>query len=130
VAIVLAVTAAGCGGQSDKDKVRSTIQTYIDGLASGNGKKVCDQLAKRVQAQVKQGGSAKDCAAAFSAFVKSTQGRGVSPAFKSAKIKEVEEKGNTATATVTVRVNGEESAARIPLEKEDGDWKITAPAAG
>jgi hypothetical protein len=120
----------GCGGQSDKDKVKSTVQSYVDGLASRDGKKVCDQLAASVQTQVKQRAKAKDCQTAINTFESSATGRAVAPAFKTAKIKEVNAKGNTAAATVTVKVNGSDSSTTIPLEKVKGDWKITAPAEG
>jgi len=73
-AAALAVLVAGCGGQSDKDKVKSHVQSYIDGLPSKNGKKVCDQLAPSVHTQVKQRASTKDCATAINKFEAPTPG--------------------------------------------------------
>lgn len=129
-AAALALVLAACGGESDKDKVKSTVQSYVDALASRDGKEVCDQLSPAVQTQVKQRAKAKDCETAINNFERSATGRAVAPAFKTAKIKEVNAKGKTASATVTVKVNGQDSSTTIPLEKVDGDWKITAPAQG
>jgi len=126
----MAVVAIGCGGQSDQDQVKSTVQTYVDGLASRDGKKVCDQLAPSVQNLVKQRAKAKDCQTAINSFENSTTGRAVAPAFKTAKVEEVNAKGNSATAKVTVKVGGSNSSTTIPLEKQGGDWRITAPAEG
>jgi len=124
------VLAAGCGSKSDKDEVKSTVQTYVDGLASGDGKKVCDQLAVSVQTQVQQRSKTKDCATAINRFESSAGGKAVAPAFKTADIGQVNTKGTTATARVTVKVNGADNSTTIPLEKQGGKWKITAPAEG
>jgi hypothetical protein len=128
VVLAAALFGVGCGGQSDTDKVKSTVQTYVDGLASRNAKKVCDQLSASVQTQVKQSGRAKDCATAIRNFENSANGRAVAAAFKTAKISEINVKGNIATAKVTVKVSA--NGATVPLEKQGGDWKITAPAQG
>jgi hypothetical protein len=119
---------AGCGGQSDKDKVKSTVQSYVDGLASRDGKKVCDQLSASVQTQVKQSGKAKDCPTAIASFESSRAGSAVVAAFKSAKVSDITVKGDVASAKVTVKVST--TPATVPLEKVKGDWKITAPAQG
>jgi outer membrane murein-binding lipoprotein Lpp len=129
--VPLALLVAGCGSKSDKDQVRSTVQTYIDGLASKNGKKVCDQLAPSVQTLVKQRSSTKDCATAINKFEASSTGRAVAPAFNTAKIKEVTAKGSTASATLNLQIpGGSATNTTIPLEKVNGKWKITAPAEG
>jgi hypothetical protein len=126
----LAMVATGCGGSSDKDKIRSTVQTYVDGLAEKDGRKVCDQLTLAVQAQVKQRSQAKDCATAIDRFEASATGKAVAPAFKTAKIKSVTAKGSTAAVTVTVKVGGSGTDTTIPLQKVNGKWKISSPAQG
>jgi uncharacterized lipoprotein len=126
---VLAMLAAGCGSKSESEKVKSTVQSYVDGLASRDGKKVCDQLASAVQVQVQQRYSVPDCPAGI-AKVESSAGRAIAPAFKTAEIKEVNVKGNVASAGITVKVNGKDNPATIPLEKVGGSWKITAAAEG
>jgi hypothetical protein len=124
---VLAVAAVGCG-QSDTDQVKGVVQTYVDGLAARDGKKVCDQLAGSVQTQVKQRASAKDCATAINRFQSSSIGRAVAPAFKTAKIQDVSVKNNTATVTLEVKVGGRDTPVTVPLEKVSGNWKISATA--
>jgi hypothetical protein len=126
-----AVLVAGCGAKSDKDQVTDTVQSYIDGLGSKDGKKVCDQLAGSVQSQVKSRASTKDCATAINRFESSNTGRAVAPSFKTAKINEVNVKGSTASATLSLQVPGSGATpTTIPLEKQGGSWKITSPAGG
>jgi hypothetical protein len=119
----MAIFAAGCG-QSDKDKAKSAVQTYIDGLASGDGKKVCDQLAPSVQARIKTGQHAKDCASAISSYAKTKQGSAIGPAFKTAKIQSVELKGKSGVATVSLPLLGQPTS--IPLEKSGDTWRIAS----
>lgn len=130
VVVVVVVIAASGGGSNDKDKIRSAVQTYIDGLAQRDGRKVCDQLTLTVQQQVSQRSQTKDCPTAINRFEASKTGRAVAPAFKSAKVKSVTSKGDTAAATVTVRVAGANTDTTIPLQKVNGKWKISSPAEG
>src|SRR4051812_23762034 len=95
VLAALAVLAGCGGGQSDQDKAKSTVQSYVDGLASSDGQKVCDQLSESVQTLVKARAKTKDCKTAIDNFEKSQTGRAVAPAFKTAKVKGVTTKGNT-----------------------------------
>jgi hypothetical protein len=124
----LALFFAGCG-QSDKDKVKSTVQSYIDGLAKKDGKKVCDQLTPSVQTQVKQRSQAKDCATAIDKFEASTTGKAVAPAFQTAKVTSVNVKGGNATASISLKVGTTTTTTTIPLQKVSGNWKILSPGA-
>jgi hypothetical protein len=128
-AAVLAVAAPGCG-QSEKDKVKSTVQSYVDGLASSDGKKVCDQLTTTAQDQIKARAQTKDCASAIERFEKSKSGRAVAPSFKNAKVSQVNQKGSSATAQVEIEVAAQRTSTTVPLEKQDGDWRITGATAG
>jgi hypothetical protein len=128
-AVLIALAVAGCG-TSDKDKVKNVVQSYVDGLATNNGKAVCDQLAGSVQTQVKTRASAKSCAAAITSFQKSALGKAVAPAFKTAKIDQIQVKGNNATAQLTVKVAGKDTPVTVPLEKVSGDWKISSTNTG
>jgi hypothetical protein len=118
---ILALT--GCG-QSDKDKAKSAVQTYIDGLASGDGKKVCGVLPPSVQTRIKNGQHAKDCATAIDAYVKTKQGSAIGPSFKTATIKSVKVKGNSGVATVSLKVLVQPTT--IPLQKQDGKWRVSS----
>lgn len=124
----LTVVATGCG-QSDKDKVKSTVQSYIDGLAKKDGKKVCDALVPSVQVQVKQRSTAKDCPTAIDKFEASSNGKSVAPAFKTAKVTAVAVKGSDATASISLKVGTSTTSTTIPLQKVSGSWKILSPGA-
>ena len=123
-----AVAVVGCGSDSPKDSVKSTVQSYVHGLGSQDGKEVCDQLALSVQSEVKQRGRAKDCPTAIDNFEKSPTGKAVAPAFKNATVSTVTVKGDKATAVVSVKVAGQEANTTVPLEKVSGRWRITAAA--
>jgi Putative lumazine-binding len=128
LALAALAALAGCGSDSPKESVKKTVQTYVDGLGSQDGKKVCDQLAPSVQSQVKQRGGTKDCAAAIDRFEKSPTGKAVAPAFKNATVSTVTLNGDKATAVVSVKVAGQEANTTVPLEKVGGKWRITATA--
>ena len=130
VVALAALAVVGCGSDSPKDSVKKTVQSYVDGLGSQDGKKVCDQLAPSVANQVKQRGGAKDCPTAIDNFEKSATGKAVAPAFKNATVSTVTLKGDTASAVVSVKVAGQEANTTVPLEKVNGKWKITAAADG
>jgi hypothetical protein len=126
--IVACFVLAGCGS-SDKDSVKGTVQSYIDGLGAKDGKKVCDQLATSVQAQVQQRSTSKDCAGAVNKFLASATGRQVAASFNTAKITQVNTKGNVASASLTLTVpGGSTTSTTIPLEKQGGHWRITQAA--
>ena len=119
----------GCGS-SDKNNVKSAVESYISGLANKNGKEVCDQLAGSVQSLVKERASAKSCAAAIATFENSPTGKAVAPVFKTAKVGDVNVKGGNATAQVSVKVAGKSTPLTIPLEKVNGSWKISSTNTG
>jgi hypothetical protein len=128
--IPLTVALLGCG-QSDTDKARSTVQSYVDGLASKDGRKVCDQLALSVQAAVQQRSKSKTCAAAVERFESSADGRQVAAAFNTAKVDQVNVKGKVASAKLHLTVpGGAPTNTTIPLEKDGDNWKITQAAGG
>ena len=116
-----ALALAGCG-QSDEDKVKETVNSYITALADGDGDKACGLVSKAAGDQIKTQSKAKDCAAAIESFTKSSDGAAVKKAFKSAKVEKVEVKGEKATATIRV----EKQTAPLPLEKSGDEWKLSS----
>jgi Putative lumazine-binding len=128
--LAAALALAACGSESPKESVKKTVQSYVNGLGTQDGKKVCDTLAPSVQNAVKQRGGAKDCPTAIDNFEKSATGKAVAPAFKNATVSTVTLSGDKATAVVSVKVAGQEANTTVPLEKVNGKWRITAAAEG
>jgi hypothetical protein len=123
VAAVLAaglvlVAAPGCGG-SDEDDVKEVVQDYTEGVADGDGGKVCNTLSDESKDRFQQAGAkCEDVFKSFGAFLNDEQKdklKDIDP--------DVEVDGDNATAKVD-ELEGTGST-EVKLKKEDGDWKIT-----
>jgi hypothetical protein len=122
-----ALVAGGCGG-SDADDAESTVSTAVSGLAEGDSKQVCDQLAPAGKRQVRK--------------VLATGPLGLKP-IRAATCRDAIEQLHDALPQVirNVLVDGEVGDAQVSgdtaevrvigagmtaeLEKIDGKWKIT-----
>ena len=114
------VAVPGCGPfGSDEDDVKEVVQDYAEGVADGDGKKVCDTLAEDSKKQFEEAGTkCEDTFESFGAFLNEEQKdklKDVDP--------DVEIDGDNATAKVD-ELQGTGST-EVKLKKEDGDWKIT-----
>jgi Putative lumazine-binding len=114
------VAVGGCGPfGSDEDDVKDVVQDYTEGVAEGDGGKVCDTLAEDSRKQFEQAGTkCEDAFKSFGAFLNEDQKdklKDVDP--------EVDVEGDNATAKVD-ELEGTGST-EVKLKKEDGDWKIT-----
>jgi hypothetical protein len=110
----------GCGPfGSDEDDVKDVVKDYAEGVADGDGKKVCDTLAEESRKQFEQAGTkCEDAFKSFGAFLNDEQKdklKDVDP--------DVEVDGDNATAKVDEL--GSTGSNEVKLKKEDGDWKIT-----
>ena len=122
--VVAALAVAGCGGASDEEQVRTTVEDYIIAFVDGDGDKACDLLTKETRdAFVQQVSSlvkTRDCGEAIKKLG-DLAGPTVDRALKGAKVTEVKVNGENATATLESR--GTKTPTQ--LKKEDGDWKIS-----
>src|SRR4051812_18412700 len=65
-ALVAAFAIAGCGGgQSDKEKIETTVRDYFTAFADNDFSKACDELATQTRDDLVKAARAKDCAAAL-----------------------------------------------------------------
>jgi hypothetical protein len=111
---------SGCGPfGSDEDDVKDVVRDYTEGVAEGDGKKVCDTLAEDSRKQFEQAGTkCEDAFKSFGAFLNDEQKdklKDIDP--------DVEIDGDNATAKVDEL--GSTGSNEVKLKKEDGDWKIT-----
>jgi hypothetical protein len=122
--VVLVLALAGCGG-GDEDDVKSTLRSYLDAFAKGDGSKSCDLMTTKTRAQfvdrVKVITDTSDCGKSIEAIRKQA-GTTVMKALEETEISEVEVDGDRASAKLTNGAN----TSRAQLEKEDGEWRVAA----
>lgn len=125
LAIVLAVVAtalAACGGESEEDKAKSTVEDYLKAVTDGDGGAACELVSARTKKRIERGG--RSCATTISSL-NTGSGKAVLQQFKKAEVENVKVNGDTATATI--KVAGLSQPAR--LRKEGGDWKLDSSGA-
>ena len=122
-----ALAAAGCG--STTDDVKSTVNNYLKAFVNGDGKKACSLMTKDTRTQfvvrVRQIVHTTDCAKAI-ASLRSKAGGQVAAALRDAKITKVQVSGINAVVTLTTKTSLGASTSTTLLQKEDGNWRITA----
>jgi hypothetical protein len=119
----VALTAAGCGGGSDKDKVKSTVEDYLAAVTKGDGNKACSLVTDQTKKNIERGG--RKCPETISALNKGP-GRQVLQAFKDAKVENVKVTGDRATADIKVK----SLTQKTNLRKEGGNWKLDSTGVG
>jgi hypothetical protein len=124
--IVLAVLAAAlgaCGGESEEDKAKSTVEDYLKAVTDGDGDSACKLVTDQTSKRIERGGR-RTCAATISSL-NTGSGKAVLEQFKKAKVDNVKVNGDTATATI--KIANVSQPAR--LRKESGDWKLDSSSA-
>ena len=53
IGVVLVALASGCGA-SDEEKAKTTVSTYLEAVAKGDGKAACDQLTGEARREILQ----------------------------------------------------------------------------
>jgi hypothetical protein len=110
------VAAAGCGGSSEEDDARDAVKEYVEAIADGDEKKVCDTLAENTRKQFDE--SKIKCEDAYKNF-----GKALNTEQKD-KLKDLDPK---------VKIDGDEASTKVDeppfegtlrLKKEDGEWKV------
>ena len=115
------VALGGCGS-NDEGKVRSAVKQLYAGFADRDAEKVCDSLTRHRQQLIANGAGQgkRTCPQVMGV------GLGlVGDAFKdaeSAEVTKVQLRGGSATATVEYKGRPD----KLPLVKENGDWKVAA----
>ncbi len=118
----LLAALSGCGGASDQEQVRTTLNAYFGAVVKGDGRAACARLSRLGQRDlIKSVAGSRTCDQAV------TQYRlGLTPAqraqLRAVGVERVVVDGDRATAYIS-GVPGVRSGA---LEREDGSWKVAA----
>jgi|tagenome__1003787_1003787.scaffolds.fasta_scaffold20795464_1 ketosteroid isomerase-like protein len=123
---VIAVVISGCGGggQSDKQKIESTVHDYFAAFSDGDYAKACDALAERTREDLTKAARVKDCATALGRGAAKADVKQFAQQLKNVQVESVDVHQSTATA----KVKALGSTTSVPLTKEGSDWKVQGPA--
>ena len=114
--VVLLAAAAGCGGSGDSG-ASDAANSYVDAYNAKDGGQLCSALSDHLTQQL--GGA--NCARFL--------GEQISGASNTLKVTKVNVSGDHATAELeSSGESGQGTPLAIVLEKQNGDWKVTALA--
>jgi ketosteroid isomerase-like protein len=119
---VAALAVSGCGGESDKEKVATTVRDYFTAFADSDFDRACDKLAEHTREDLVKAAHTKDCPAALARGAARADVRRFKTKLRDARVESVDIKDQTATAKV--RALG--ATTNLPLVKEGDAWKVQA----
>src|SRR3954464_1422393 len=111
---VAALAVAGCGGESDKEKVETTVRDYFTAFADSNFEMACDKLAQPTKEDLVKAAHAKDCSSALARGAARADVKRFKTKRRDVRVESVDIKDKTATAKV--RALG--ASTSLPLAKE------------
>ena len=124
LAVAVATFAvAGCGGESDKEKVETTVRDYFTAFADSDFDKACGELAEPTREDLMKAARVEDCPAALKRGAERAEIKRFQSKLKEARVVSVDIKDRTATAKV--RALG--ATTSLPLTKEGDSWKVQGP---
>ena len=114
---LLAAATGGCGGGSDESGASDAAHSYVDAWNSKNAEQLCSLLSDHLRQQL-----AGDNCARF-------LGEQISGASNTLKVTKVQTSDDHATAELeSSGESGQAVPLAIVLEKQGGDWKVSALA--
>jgi hypothetical protein len=126
-AAAAAIALAACGGgESDQDRVRSTVEDYLEAFLGGDGARACElmtpdtrrEFVNRVSNVTRTG----DCARAVRTL-RTLAGDTTASALKSTKVGAVSVSGRSATARLSTGAGG--AASTTQLQEVGGKWLVS-----
>jgi hypothetical protein len=118
-AAALLGSAGACGGPSEEEKVRATLDTFAEATAQRDWRRICDEvLARRLLDRLRAAGVG--CEVALSTGLQGVR----EPRLE---IGAVTIRGDAATARVrTLAANQNESTDTVELVRQGDEWRIAA----
>src|SRR3954452_20392542 len=114
LAAIVVLSIAGCGGESDKEKVETTVRDYFTAFADSDFDKACGELAEQTREDLVRAARVKDCRTALARGAARADIKRFKTKLRDARVESVEIKDKTATAKV--RAIG--ATTNLPLTKE------------
>jgi Putative lumazine-binding len=118
---LVVVLLAGCGGgDSDKQKIESTVRDYFTAFADGDLKEACNQLAAKTREDFTKASRGKDCSVALAKAAQRPDVKKFASQLRNPRVLSVDINGNDAT----VKIRALNRTTTVPVHKEGGGWKI------
>ena len=117
VIATLVLGAASCG-ESDEDKVKTTVKDFFGALADRDGRKACDLLVKAAST----GAAGANCARSVTQIATQAVPENRREAARKIEVRKVEIRGDNATASA----KGPRGERTLALKKEDGEWRLAS----
>jgi len=122
LAASVALSAAACAAtQSEEDKAKTAVESYLNAVTNGQGEQACGKVTEATKKNIERGG--RSCADTISSL-SSGPAKAVLQAFKNADVNNVKLSGDRGTADI--KVTG--MTRQTNLRKEDGEWKLDSTA--
>ena len=119
--LLSAALSAGCGGDSEAEEIESVLRGYIAHYV--------DSEPAEMYALLNAGSQGSCSEADFIAFITRARAALGERAFEVVEVRDILIEGDSATATVHSRIDGEEAEpTENTLLKEDGAWKLELPS--
>jgi hypothetical protein len=119
--LLSAALAAGCGGDSEADKIESVLRGYITHYVESE--------PAEMYALLNAGSRGRCSEDDFIAFITRARAALGERDFEVVEVRDIAINGDSATATVHSRIDGEEAEpTENTLLKEDGAWKLELPS--
>lgn len=120
IAALVALAAAGCGGQSDEEEVRATAKRFSRAVAAGEYQRACEMFSLQAQAQI-EGlvGGARGCASALALSRRAGTAATDLPSQKEIEAADLRRAGNRAT----LRFSGHDTQVFTKLSDR---WLVAA----
>jgi hypothetical protein len=122
--LIPALIAAGCGGESDEEQVRSTLERFADATAKKDYQVLCDELfATKLVEEVRRQ------VACELALKNSSLGEAQQPKLEIKRIK-IESDSKASAVVRTSAANQKPSEDTVELIREGDDWRIISLSSG
>jgi uncharacterized protein YaaW (UPF0174 family) len=124
IAAAIAIAGCGGGGQSDQQKIESTVHDYFTAFSTGDYAKACNALTATTRDDLAKAAHVKDCPTALARGAAKADVKQFAQQLKNVQVESVAVHGKTATA----KVKALGSTTSVPMTKEGSDWKVQGPA--
>lgn len=126
LAVLCCGMALGACGGSDKGDAEQTVKDFVKAINDQNGDKFCGELVSDSFLEGSFGSKGDQGQKACRAQLKGLK----SVDLKLDGIKKTKIDGNKAKVTVDLETGGRKQPQVIPLEKQDGDWRVSNLTSG
>jgi hypothetical protein len=121
VALPAALALTACGG-SDEKAAQQTVRDFAKAVNDTDGKTFCNKLVTRKYVEDSTRAKGKAATSLCVRQIDGLQGQ----KYKVVKFTKTKVDGDKATVTVELKTNGVTRAQAFNLQKQDGDFRLTA----